>query len=150
MSAEKKPPGAVEATLDDLPAVDTTNPVLKPVATLTLDEDPLPEPSATQLLTPIDDVPTNPKQRARPTSAHAPVLDVQADAVATQPRRRAALRSDAFESAPNLMPASRKDDGLRGPPAAWQKTSVWTPGLIVLTVVGVAMLLVAIVVLLRS
>lgn len=155
MSGEKKPPGAVEATLDDLPSVDTTNPILRPVATITLDEEPPPEPSATQLLAPvtsraIDDVPTDPKQRARPTTVHAPVLDVQADAVATQPRRRASLKSDAFESAPTLMPAARKDEGPRGPPAAWQKASVWTPGLIVLTVVGVAMLLLAIVVLLRS
>lgn len=153
------PPGAVEATLDDLPSVDTTNRILKPVATITLDEEPPPEPSATQLLDPvtsrgasppIDDVPTDPKQRARPTTVHAPVLDVQADAVATQPRRRASLKSDAFESAPTLMPAARKEEGPRGPPAAWQKASVWTPGLIVLTVVGVAMLLLAIVVLLRS
>ncbi|MDP1821665.1 MAG: hypothetical protein Q8L48_00400 [Archangium sp.] len=156
MSGEKKPPGAVEATLDDLPSVDTTNRILKPVATITLDEEPLPEPSATQLLDPItsrpsiDEVPTDPKQRARPTTAHAPVLDVQADAVATQPRRRVSLKSDAFESAAALTPASRKDDGHRGPPSAWQKTSVWTPGLIVLTVVGVAMLLLALVVLLRS
>jgi hypothetical protein len=140
----------VEATLDDLPSVDTTNRILKPVATITLDEEPPPEPSATQLLNPIDDVPTDPKQRARPTKAHAPVLDVHADAVATQPRRRTALKSDAFESAPTLMPAARKEEGPRGPPAAWKKTSVWTPGLVVLTAVGVAMLLLAIVVLLRS
>lgn len=149
MSAEKKPPGAVEATLDDLPAVDTTNRVLRPVATLTLDEEPPPEPSATQLLDPvIEDVPTDPKQRARPTTVHAPVLDVQANAVA-QPRRRASLKADAFESASSLQP-TRKDEGARGPPAAWQKTSVWTPGLVVLTAVGVVMLLVALVVMLRS
>lgn len=134
------------ATLDDLPGVDTTNPLLKPVATITLDEDPL-EPSATQLLNPVDDVPTDPRQRARPATK---VLDVSADGPVTQPlRRRAALKSDAFESLSSL-PAVKKDDASRGPPAAWTKTSVWTPGLVALTIVGVLMLLFAIFVLLRA
>ena len=137
------------ATLDDLPGVDTTNPLLTPVATTTLDEEPNGplEPSATQLLNPIDDVATDPRQKARPA---AKVLDVSADGPVTQPlRRRAALKPDAFESLSPLAPVKR-DDASRGPPAAWTKTSVWTPGLVVLTIVGVLMLLFAIFVLLRA
>ena len=144
---DKKDP---QPTLDDLSGVDTTNPLLKPVATITLDEEPEPaiEPSATQLLNPIDDAPTDPKQKARPAAVK--VLDVSADGPMTQPmRRRAALKSDAFESLSPLA-AVKRDDASRGPPAPWKKTSVWTPGLVVLTLIGVLMLMLALFVLLRS
>ncbi len=138
----------VETTIDDLRAVDT-NPLLKPVpaATLTLDEEPVAVPSATQLLHPIEDVPTDPKVRI-PTSLQTPmVLGESRDAA---PRKRASIKSDAFESSPALGGAPLKPDVVpRGAPPAWEKTAVWTPGLIVLTITGVAMLLVALFVLLQ-
>ena len=133
-----KPPGdpkepAVEATLDDLRPVDT-HPLLRPVsATLTLDED-LPAPSATQRLDPIAEAPTD-------LQVHVPVvLGESRDAA---PRKRVSIKADAFESSPGLGAAPLKGEVVaRGPPPAWQKRSVWTPGLIVLTLTGVAMLLV--------
>ena len=141
----------MQATQDDLGSVDTTNPLLKPVATITLDEEPPPEPSATQLLNPIDDVPTDPKQKAqpRPTKAQAPVLDVSVDGAATLKKKRAPLKADAFESFGALPPLGEKD-GPRGAPAPWEKPAVWTPALVALTVVGVLMLLLAVVLLLRG
>ena len=131
--------GAVEATLDDLPTVDTS-PSLKPVgATLTLDEEPLPV-SATQLLEPVPDLPV--------PAAPGQVIGVSA-AITT--RRKGPLKADAFESAPSLAP-TRKEEGpvLRGAPAPWEKARVWTLGLIVLTVVGVAMLILGLYVLLQG
>lgn len=133
---------SVEATLDDLPSVDT-NPMLKPVATITLDEDPLPAPSATQLLEPVAEVPTDLKIRA-------PAAQVIGDSAVVVPRRRAPLKPDAFESAPSLAPARRDEVVPRGAPAPWQKASVWTPGLVALTVAFIAMVLVVIVVLVRG
>lgn len=145
-----KPPGdqqepLVDGTLDDLRPVDT-NPVLRPVpaATITLDEEPAAAPSATQLLEPIDDAPTDPKVRV-PTSVGTPV--VLGESRDTTPRKRASLKSDAFESSPALAP--RRDEvARRGPPPPWEKTTVWTPGLIALALAGVFALLVALFVLL--
>ena len=131
--------GAVEATLDDLPTVDTS-PSLRPVgATITLDEEPLPV-SATQLLDPVP-------EHSVP-AAHRQVIGVS-EAITT--RRKGPLKADAFESAPSLAPA-RKEEGpaLRGAPAPWEKARVWTPGLIVLTVVGVGMLILGLYVLLQG
>lgn len=147
-----KPPGGkkeptVEATLDDLRPVDTS-PVLRPVsATITLDEEPAAAPSATQLLDPIDDAPTDPKVRI-PTALAVPlVLGESRDAT---PRKRVSIKSDAFESSPALGAAAQKNGvSARGPPPAWQKTGVWTPGLIVLTITGGSMLLVAIFIVLQ-
>ncbi|MDP2274594.1 MAG: hypothetical protein Q8N23_18710 [Archangium sp.] len=131
--------GAVEATLDDLPTVDT-RPILKPVgATITLDEEPLPV-SATQLLEPVAE--------HQAPAAPGQVIGVS-EAMTT--RRKGPLKADAFESAPSLPPA-RKEEGpvRRGAPAPWEKARVWTPGLIVLTVVGVGMLLLGLYVLLQG
>ena len=134
----------VEATLDDLPSV-ATNPIMKAVgATITLDEEPIPVPGETQLLTAVDEGPTDLRRPA------VQLIGVSADAAATQPRRRAPLKSDAFESSPALAPTSRDESAPRGPPAAWEKAAVWTPGLIALTAVGVLMLLVVLFVLLRG
>lgn len=138
--------GAVEATLDDLPTVDTS-PLLKPVgATLTLDEEPLPAPSATQLLEPVQEVPTDPK-------IHLPAAPGQVIGVseAMTTRRKGPLKADAFESAPSLAPARREEAPVRrGAPAPWEKAQVWTPGLIVLTLVGVAMSMLGLYVLLQG
>ena len=171
--SDKKTVGATE---DDLPAVDTTNPILKPVETtnpilspvetnpalqsvdsdpklkplrtITLDEDPPPAPGATQLLDPVQDVSTDPKVHTQP----APVQDIGESVVATQARKRKAqLKPDAFESAPSLLPAAKSDEvAPRGSASPWKKTEVWTPGLIALTVALAFMVLVTIVMLLRS
>jgi hypothetical protein len=161
--SDKKPEGATE---DDLPSVDTTNPILspvetnpalqavdtdpklKPLRTITLDEDPPPAPGATQLLDPVQDVSTDPQVRAQP----APVQEIGESVVATQARKRKAqLKPDAFESAPSLLPAAKSDEvAPRGSPSPWKKTEVWTPGLIALTAALIFMLLVTIVMLLRS
>lgn len=131
----KKDPAAVEATLEDLSPVES-EPALPAV---TLDEEVRPEPSATQLLLdPVED----PMDRARrvaprPTGVH---LDVSADAPSVQARRRAALKSDAFESFPALEPP-RPGDAARGA-APQSGASVWTPGLVALVAMGVALLLV--------
>lgn len=142
-------PAAVVATLDDLSPVDTA-PSLRPVATptITLDEEARPEPSATQILDPVEDHPAQKAVRAapRPTGVHA--LDVSADAPSVQARRRAALKSDAFESFPSL--GQTRPEEARGAPAPWKKASVWTPGLVAMTVMFVALVLVALVILLRS
>ena len=138
--------GAVEATLDDLPTVDT-RPILKPVgATITLDEEPLPPPSATQLLDPVEELPKDPKIQV--PAAAGQVIGVS-EALTT--RRKGPLKADAFESAPSLPP-TRKEEGpvLRGAPAPWEKARVWTPGLIVLTAVGVGMLILGLYVLLQG
>lgn len=135
---------SVEATLDDLPTVATTSPLLRPVgATITLDEEPLPAPSATQLLEPVAEVPTDLKLQVP-----GQVIGVS-ETVTT--RRKGPLKADAFESAPSLAPA-RKEEApvLRGAPAPWERARVWTPGLIVLTLVGVAMALVGLYVLLQG
>jgi len=148
---DPKDPAAVEATLDDLSPVDT-NPVLPRIAaTITLDEEDKPEPSATQILDPVEDVATKKQRPAapRPTGVHK--LDVSADAPSVQARRRAALKSDAFESFPSLDQAHSEDGAApRGPPPAWKSTSVWTPGLVAMAVMFVALLLVALVILLRG
>lgn len=143
---DEKPP-VVDTTLDDLRPVDT-NPILKKVgATITLDEEPAAAPSTTQLLDPIEDVPTDPKVRI-PTSVATPqVLGESRD---TTPRKRVSIKSDAFESSPALGVTSRRDEVVpRGPPPAWEKSALWTPGLIVLAITGVLMLLVAMFVLLQ-
>lgn len=162
--SNKKPEGATE---DDLPAVDTTNPILspvetnpalqsvdsdpklKPLRTITLDEDPPPAPGATQLLDPVQDVSTDPKVRAAPP----PAQDIGESAVATQARKRKAqLKPDAFESMPSLAPAKNEEAPQvpRGSPSPWKKTEVWTPGLIALAAALVFMVLVTIVMLLRA
>jgi hypothetical protein len=141
----------VQATLDDLPSVQTTNPILKPVgATITLDEEPLPAPSATQLLDPVEEVPTDPKVRVVAAPAQAPVQRIgeSVDAPA-QLKKRKPLKADAFESAPSLQPARRDEVLLRGAPPSWQKSTVWTPGLIILAAVFVAMLIVGFAILLH-
>jgi hypothetical protein len=143
---DPKDPAAVEATLDDLAPVDS-DPSLVPVTTsTTLDEEPGPEPSATQILDPVVDAPK--KAAPRPTGVHT--LDVSADAPSTQARRRAALKSDAFESFPSLGQARSEEVAPRGPPPAWKKTSAWTPGVVAMAVMLVALLLVGLVILLRS
>lgn len=141
MSA-KKDPAAVETTLDDLHSVDT-NPILKAVsATLTLDEEPVSLPSATQLLTPIDEAPTDLRRPA--------VKSLGVSAAVTQRRRKSPMKSDGFESSPSLAPAAKDAAAPRGPPPAWRKTAVWTPGLLALSFAGVMMLLVVLFVLLRA
>lgn len=144
---EKKEP-LVETTLDDLRSVDT-NPILKPVptATITLDEEPVAAPSATQLLDPVEDAPTDPRVRV-PTSLAVPL--VLGESRDTTPRKRVSIKSDAFESSPALGEARREASVARGPPPAWEKSAVWTPGLIVLVVTFVFMLLVALFVLLTA
>lgn len=129
------------APVDTNPALDAvTDPKLKPLRTLTLDEDPPPAPSSTLLLDPVQEVPTAPKLRAQ--------QDLGVSAAVTVPKKRKApLENDAFESAPSLVPA-RNDALSRGSP--WKKTAVWTPGLIALTAALVFMVLVTIVVFLRS
>lgn len=147
-------------TEDDLPSVDTTNPILKPVdtnpaidavdtdpklkplSTITLDEDPPPAPSSTLLLDPVQEAATNLKLRA------AQDLGVSS-AVTVPKKRKAPLKADAFESAPSLVPAKREDLP-RGSPSPWKKAEVWTPGLMLLTAALIFMVLVTIVVLLRS
>jgi hypothetical protein len=146
----------LQSTLDDLPSVQTdpmmrplvtspilepvdTSPVLKPVATVTLDEDPAP--STTQLLEPVQDAVTDLKLR-RPAVKTVPL----GDSAPTQPRKR--REPDAFESAPTLRPAREPESG-RGAPA-WQKSAVWTPWLIALTVTFVVMVLLGIFLMLRS
>ncbi len=160
--SDKKPEGATE---DNLPSVDTTNPILSPVETnpalqsvdsdpklrplrtITLDEDPPPAPGATQLLDPVQDVSTDSKVRAQT----APAQDIGESVVASQARKRKAqLKPDAFESAPSLLPAKEEPLEPRGGPSPWKKTEVWTPGLIALTVALIFMVLVTIVMLLRS
>ena len=137
MSTKKEP-----STLDDLNSV-VTSPILKPVAaTATLDEEP--PPSETQLLNPVDEGPTDLRRPA------VKLLGVSADAAVTQPRRRAPIKSDGFESSSSLAPAPNGEMTPRGPPPAWQKAAVWTPGLIALTLAGVMMLLVVLFVLLRA
>ncbi len=134
----------VEATLDDLPSV-VTSPILKAVSpNITLDEEPVAAPGATQLLTPVDEGPTDLRRPA------VQLIGVSADAAPTQPRRRVPLKSDGFESSSALSPARKEEVAPRGPPPAWQKATVWTPGLIALTIVGVLMLLVVLFVLLRA
>lgn len=144
---DKKEP-VVEATLDDLRPVDT-NPVLKPIsaATITLDEEPAPAPSATQLLDPVEDAPTDPRRRI-PTAVATPQL--LGESRDTTPRKRVSIKSDAFESSPALGGAPQRHEVVpRGPPPAWQRAEVWTPGLIVLGILGVLLLLVALFVLLQ-
>lgn len=144
--SEKK--SAVEATLDDLPSVET-NPILKPVsATITLDEEPPPAPSATQLLDPVEEAQTDRRIRVPPGPLPGQVIGESA--AATQPRRRPPLKADAFESFPSLGAPKREETAPRGAPAPWQKAQVWTPGLVALTVVGALMVLAIVIVLLRG
>lgn len=156
--ASKKPgdppdPAAAQATLENLSPVET-HPTLRPVGpTMTLDEVDKPEPSATQLLDPVEeDIKTDPRQKIppRPTGAHK--LDVSADAPSSLARRRAALKSDAFESFPSLAESPENSPARepRGPPPDWKKTSVWTPGLVAMMAMAVAFLLVALLLLLRG
>ncbi len=137
--------GGVEATHDDLPTVDTSPSLKRVGATITLDEEPLPV-SATQLLDPVEEIPTDPKIQV--PAAPGQVIGVS-EAMTT--RRKGPLKADAFESAPEL-PTLRKQEGpvMRGAPAPWEKAQVWTPGLIVLTVVGVGMLILGLYVLLQG
>jgi hypothetical protein len=140
--SEKK--SAVEATLDDLPSVDTA-PILKPVAaTITLDEEPAVAPSATQLLDPVEEVQTDPRVRVPPGQL------IGESAAATQPRRRAPLKADAFESFPSLGAPKKEETSPRGAPAPWKKAQVWTPELIVLTVIGALIVLAIVIFFLRS
>ncbi len=141
-----KPDATVEPTLDDLRAVDT-NPVLKPVpqATITLDEEPVAAPGVTQLLDPVEDAPTDPKVRV-PTSLATPL--VLGESRDTTPRKRASIKSDAFESSPSLGLPRR--EGLEPARAPASPQSRWTPGLIVLTIILVFILLVGLFVLMTS
>lgn len=148
MVSGKKPgqqedPAAVEATLEDLAPVES-HPALPAV---TLDEEPKSEPSATQLLDPVEDVAPAPPRPPRPTTLHT--LDVSADAPSAQARRRAALKSDAFESFPTLGPA--RDGEVRPDVSApGGDTFEWTPGRVALVVMGVALALVALLLVLRG
>lgn len=137
---------SVDSTLDDLRSVDT-DPLLKRVGpTMTLDEVPERAPGDTQLLSPVeDDSPTDPRVRI-PVVAVS--LGESREAPATLPRRRAPLKSDAFESSPQLVAARAVEP--RGPPPAWEKASAWTPMVVVLAAIGAALVLVALFVILRS
>ena len=145
--SEKK--NGVDTTLNDLGTVDVTNPILKPVpaATITLDEEPAVPPSATQLLDPVEEVPTDPRV---PVVSAARGKEIGESAAATQPRRQAPLKADAFESFPSLEAAKKEEVVPRGAPPAWQKAQVWTPGLIALTAAFVLMVLVVIFVLVHG
>lgn len=148
---DPKDPAAVEATLDDLAPVDTAPTLPRVAATITLDEEDKPEPSATQILDPVQEDVITGKVRVpapRPTGVHK--LDVSADAPSVQARRRAALKSDAFESFPSLAQPRDDEAAPRGAPPPWKKTSVWTPGLVAMAVMFVALVLVALVILLRG
>ena len=148
---EPKDPAAVEATLDDLAPVDSDPSLPRVAATITLDEEDKPEPSTTQILDPVQEDVVTGKVRVpapRPTGVHK--LDVSADAPSVQARRRAALKSDAFESFPSLGQARNDEAAPRGAPPPWKKASAWTPGVVVMAVMFVALLLVALVILLRG
>lgn len=146
MSGSDEKKDSVDSTLDDLRSVDT-DPLLERVGpTMTLDEVPERSPGDTQLLSPVeDDVPTDPRVRI---PAAALSLGESGEAPSTLPRRRAPLKSDAFESAPQLLPARSVEP--RGPPPAWEKSSAWTPMVVVLAAIGVALVLVSLFVILRS